>query len=563
MAVAFGRYELLKKIASGGMGQVFLARTAQQGFQKLVVIKRILPHLIEDEEFRTMFEDETRLAASLNHPNLVQIFDQGEAGGSLYLAMEYVAGDDVRRLERTARRKGKELPLGVILRVIADAAAGLDYAHKATDGTGRPLRLVHRDVSPQNVLVGFDGGVKLIDFGVARAASNSQRTATGILKGKYPYMSPEQIAGLPYDHTSDQFALGTVFWELLTGKRLFKGESDLVTMRLVRECKVPAPSSINPNLPRALDAVVLRALAPIPTLRFRDTGELRMAIEELAVQERLSASPAHLAAFMRELYADRIAAEADISSLDELSGSGVFNEQPGPGTGGSGSTASRQLRQSQLPAGPQGQRESANANGPVQPPTRVTRPLTVPLAQAPRPTRNRAVLIGAGIAAVALLAAGAAVVVPRFLADLSGESSPNTVGGPVAIVGQTPSLAQAPDEQPAQDFPVMEIDPVELPVVAAPAPVRVSVTSQPEGAQVLLDGKSAGTTPLELTLPEGAAEANVTLTLAGYEPSRLTLSAADADKTLSAVLKKRRAGNGSGQNRPKEDRPPLEIKTGR
>ncbi len=530
MAVAFGRYELLKKIASGGMGQVFLARTAQQGFQKLVVIKRILPHLVEDEEFRTMFEDETRLAATLNHPNLVQIFDQGEAGGSLYLAMEYVAGEDVRRVERQARRKEKKLPLGVILRIIADAAAGLDHAHKATDGSGRPLRLVHRDVSPQNVLVGFDGGVKLIDFGVARAASNSQRTATGILKGKYPYMSPEQIAGLPYDHTSDQFALGTVFWELLTGKRLFKGESDMVTMRLVRECQVPRPSSIDPSLPRALDAVVLRALSAEPSKRFRDAGELRMAIEELAVQERLSASPAHLAAFMRALYAERIAAEADISSLDELSGSGsgVFNEQAGPSSG-SGSTSASRRRQ---------------VEG-RQPPTRVTRPLTVPLASAPRSSRNRTVLVGTAVASLVLLGAAAAFLIP----GLGGERAPTPVGGPVAIVERVQPAEHPEPPAPPQTFPVMELE---------AAPTSIPLTSRPEGATVTAGGQVLGKTPLQV---ERASDApmELVLTLAGHEPHRLTLGPSEPipEQGLTVELKRR------PPNRPKEERPALGIKTGR
>ena len=194
MALEFGKFQLLKKIASGGMGQVFLARAAgERGFEKLQVIKRILPHLVEDEEFMTMFFDEARITARLNHPNIAQIFDLGEAGGSSFIAMEYVPGDDIRRMEKYARAKGEHFPLGVVLRIIADAAAGLDYAHKARGPAGEPLGLVHRDVSPQNILVGFDGGVKLIDFGVAKAAGRLQHTATGILKGKYPYIDRKSV----------------------------------------------------------------------------------------------------------------------------------------------------------------------------------------------------------------------------------------------------------------------------------------------------------------------------------------------------------------------------------
>src|SRR5712692_872591 len=317
MAVPFGRYQLLKKIGSGGMGQVFLARTAgTQGFEKLIVIKRLLPHLAEDEEFRDMFFDEARIAARLNHPNLIQIFDLGEEGGSYFLAMEYVAGEDLRRLERYASSQGRPVPLGLACRIAADAAAGLDYAHKARTSQGQPLGLVHRDVSPQNILVGFDGAVKLIDFGVVKALDRLQHTATGILKGKYPYMSPEQASGAEMDHRSDVFSLGIIFWELLTGARLFKGASDMITIRLVRECQVRPPSSVNPEVTSDLDALVLRALAEDPHARYPDAAAFRLAIEELILANQLQASSAHLVAFIASLYGDRIARESDPSTHD-------------------------------------------------------------------------------------------------------------------------------------------------------------------------------------------------------------------------------------------------------
>ncbi|MBI5478859.1 MAG: serine/threonine protein kinase, partial [Deltaproteobacteria bacterium] len=239
MGIPFGRYELLRKIAAGGMGQVLLARKGAEGFEKLVVIKRILPHLVEDEEFFTMFMDEARITMRLDHPNIARINEFGVENGIHYIEMEYVAGEDVRRVDKRARAVGQTIPLGIILRIMADAAAGLDFAHKAKDARGLPLNLVHRDVSPQNVLVGFDGAVKLIDFGVAKAAGRAQHTATGILKGKFPYMSPEQADGLEMDGRSDVFALAIVMWELLTGKRLFKGENELMTQRLVKACQVP------------------------------------------------------------------------------------------------------------------------------------------------------------------------------------------------------------------------------------------------------------------------------------------------------------------------------------
>ncbi len=342
MGIPFGRYVLLKKIAAGGMGQVFLAKTDDQGFEKLVVLKRILPHLVEDEEFFTMFLDEARLAARLNHPNIAQIFDLGEDRGTHYIVMEYVAGDDVRRVGKAAHASGHPLPLGVTLRIIADAAAGLDYAHKAKDAQGKPLGLVHRDISPQNILVGFDGGVKLIDFGVAKATGRAQATATGMLKGKFPYMSPEQAEGKDLDGRSDIFALGIVLWELLTDNRLFKGENDTAAQRLVIACRVPPPSSYNKDLPPELDAIVLKALAKNPADRYPDAASFRLAIEDFLLARSLPASSAHVQAFMSKAYAERIAKEADPSTLDTLNAEtdaeSAFDEAVARSSGGTPSS---------------------------------------------------------------------------------------------------------------------------------------------------------------------------------------------------------------------------------
>ena len=196
MGTPFGRYELLKRIAAGGMGEVYLARQAGlEGFEKLLVVKVLLPNLAEDREFTEMFLDEARIAARLDHPNIGQIYDMGEVDGSYYIAMEYIRGDDVVRLWKQARHQNKSIPPALAVRIAADAAAGLDYAHKAVGIDNEPLHLIHRDVSPQNILVTFDGGVKLIDFGVAKAAGRVSHTSAGTIKGKFAYMSPEQISG--------------------------------------------------------------------------------------------------------------------------------------------------------------------------------------------------------------------------------------------------------------------------------------------------------------------------------------------------------------------------------
>ena len=511
MAVAFGRYELLKKIASGGMGQVFLARTATQGFAKLVVIKRILPHLVEDAEFISMFFDEAQIAARLNHPNLIQIFDMGEVNGSNYLAMEYVAGEDLRRVDRYARRRGQPLPLGLACRIVADAAAALDYAHKVKDPHGTPLHLIHRDVSPQNILVGFDGGVKLIDFGVAKATGRLQKTATGMLKGKYPYMSPEQIAGDPYDHRSDQFALGVVLWELLTGRRLFKGDSDLVTMRLVRECVVPLPSNLDPALPSGLDAIVTRVLARNPEDRFPDTDAFRMALEDFAIAHALPASAAHLSSAMRELYAERIARESDIAALDELTERSSLGEStvaslspraPSP------ADATRAAEVAQQPAPPQTQS--------------VDRP--------PKPRGGR-VLAVAG--AAALLGAGGAFLLIEHEAQNASRRDSSDVSA-------EPTVAQVQAQAPA----------------SASAPLRL--VSTPAGAEVTVDGKRIGTTPLEFTLAR-ATTAEAVFTLEGHEDGRATLTS-DSGPVVEVALERKEARRSPVR---KPDTSALGIKTGR
>jgi len=303
----FGRYQLIRKLATGGMGQIFLARqSGPVGFQKLLVVKRILPHLSEEEEFIKMFFDEARIAALLNHPNIAQLFDVGEVDGVFFIAMEYVHGESVRQLNARANADKGGLPLGLKCRILADAAAGLDYAHRAKSNSGRALGLIHRDVSPQNVLVGFNGCVKLIDFGIAKATNKISHTVAGAIKGKYPYMSPEQARGEELDPRSDVFGLGIVLYELLTSSRLFKRETDHQTLKAVVGAKVVPPSALVSDVKKPLDAIVLKALARKREERFQTAGELQLALEEFVIQHRLPATAGHLAAFMRELYSQEL-----------------------------------------------------------------------------------------------------------------------------------------------------------------------------------------------------------------------------------------------------------------
>ncbi|MFY2563867.1 serine/threonine protein kinase [Corallococcus terminator] len=318
----FGRYELLRKIAIGGMGAVYLARQkGPVGFQKLLVVKRLLPHLSEDDEFIEMFLDEGRIAAHLNHPNIAQIYDLGDVDGQYFIAMEYVHGEAVGPLGLRAQQRKLAIPLALKCRIIADAAAGLDAAHNARSPSGRKLALIHRDVSPQNVLVGYNGGVKLIDFGVAKASGKFSQTVVGTIKGKHAYMSPEQARGEPLDHRSDIFGLGTVFYELLTHQRLFKRDTEIATLKAVVGTKIVPPSEISADIPKELDAIVLKALARKRDERFSSAGEVQLALDELLVQHKLHATPAHLAAFMQDTYSEeleeeRLAAEPTVIHYD-------------------------------------------------------------------------------------------------------------------------------------------------------------------------------------------------------------------------------------------------------
>jgi serine/threonine protein kinase len=544
MAVAFGKYELLRKIASGGMGQVFLARE-RGAVERLVVLKLILPHLAEDEEFLTMFLEEARLVARLQHPNLVTILDLIEVEGRHCLAMEYVQGDDVRRMDKHARLKGKLLPTGLVLRIISEAAAGLDHAHKARDAQGQPLRLVHRDVSPQNILVGFDGGVKIIDFGVAKAAGSSQQTATGVLKGKYPYMSPEQASGQAIDARSDQFALGVVMWELLTGKRLFKGDSDMMTLRLVKDCQVPPPSQLNPKLPPGLDEVVMRALAPTPDKRYPDCGAFRLALEDYVIQLRLPASNAHLSAYLRELYAERIAIEADPAKLDQLAEDADLDskDKSNPSRSnlrslapGASSTPSRAGQQSVSP-GTRSRRAVDALVGPAPAARHEPTRGTVSLG-APEPAPRRFPLVPVMIGSAVLLMTGAAAVV--FLRQQPPVTPP-------------PTVVVVPQEQPQPPQNTVKPPPAE------PQKVELTLTSQPEGASVLLAGQLMGRTPVRLPLPPNGPPVVVTVSMEGYETATREVSAANAPGVLVALERtakptvKKPPANGSS----------LGIKTGR
>jgi serine/threonine protein kinase len=277
----FGKYTLLCKLATGGMGELFVARqTGAGGFEKLVVIKRLLPHLAEDSHFVAMLLDEARIAARLSHPNVCQVYDLGEAEGHYYIAMEHLEGVPSSMLLRRARRVNQRLDVGLAAAILRQTCDGLHHAHDLTDGEGRSVGLVHRDVSPSNLFVTSSGVVKVLDFGVAKSQDALARTHTGALKGKYAYMSPEQVLGNPIDRRADVFSLGVVLFELLTAQRLFWRDSEYKMFQAIVEDPIPSILDLRPGLPPPVAHVALRALSRDPDRRFVSAREMGEALED-------------------------------------------------------------------------------------------------------------------------------------------------------------------------------------------------------------------------------------------------------------------------------------------
>jgi len=278
-AQRLGRYVLSHEIASGGMASVNLARAeGHGGFEKVVAIKTIHAHLAKDPTFVEMFFDEARLASRIDHPNVCRVFDFGHADGAHYIVMEYIVGETLVALHQRAFGKAKpedRAHLSVYAaRIIADACEGLHAAHELKNDHGELIGLVHRDVSPHNLFVCYDGSVRLVDFGVAKAAGRSQHTKTGVLKGKLAYMAPEQLRRKPIDRRADIWAVGVVLWELVTGKRLFRRDSEIETILAIEQEAPPPPSSVCPQLPPELDAILARALTRDPDGRYATAREM-------------------------------------------------------------------------------------------------------------------------------------------------------------------------------------------------------------------------------------------------------------------------------------------------
>lgn len=323
----FGRYTLVDRLAVGGMAEIFLARQeGPEGFEKTVVLKRIRPHLSSQKSFVAMFLNEARLAAQLNHPNIVQIYDLGRIGDAHFIAMEYVFGRDMRRIIPKADALGIPFPMVYALRIASSVCEGLFYAHQKKDVYGNPLHIVHRDITPENLVVSFDGTVKILDFGIAKAANQVEHSQPGEIKGKLRYMSPEQCTGKPVDHRSDLFSLGTALYEWVTGYPLFAGDSEVAILRSITEGKINAPSDFKGDIPGAVERILMKALEKDREARYASAWDMQYDIDQFLSRYEFTPSNIHLSNFLKQLFSDELEEERERLAVGGHSSAAAFLE---------------------------------------------------------------------------------------------------------------------------------------------------------------------------------------------------------------------------------------------
>ncbi|MDY0003395.1 MAG: serine/threonine-protein kinase [Polyangia bacterium] len=319
----FGKYLLTHRLSVGGMAEIFKAKVyGVGGFEKDLVVKQILPQYATYREFVDMFIDEAKITVSLNHGNIVPVYELGRIEGVYFIAMEYVYGRDLGQVLLRARELERPMSPEAAVAVIIDMLKGLDYAHRRKDRQGRPMGIVHRDVSPQNVIVSFDGEVKLLDFGIAKAAQKLSQTHPGAVRGKFSYLSPEMASGEPVDRRTDIFSAGIVLWEALTLQRLFTGSNEAEVLRKISVGSVQPPSSVRPKLPTALDPIVLKALARDPADRYKDAAAFQLALSKFLYSSRGGVTSESIGDYMKDIFASQIAkeeaAEQDPSRQEEI-----------------------------------------------------------------------------------------------------------------------------------------------------------------------------------------------------------------------------------------------------
>jgi eukaryotic-like serine/threonine-protein kinase len=430
--VKFGKYYLLERISVGGMAEVFKAKAfGEAGFERLVAVKRILPSIAEDQEFIAMFVDEAKLAVQLTHTNIAQIFELGKVGEAYFIALEYIGGKDQRTIFERAKKRSEAIPVPMACYMVMKLCEGLDYAHNKKDSAGRSLELVHRDVSPQNILVSYDGEVKLIDFGIAKAASKSSKTQAGILKGKFGYMSPEQVRGLQIDRRSDIFAVGICLYELLTTERLFVGESDFSTLEKVRNVEITPPTAFNKKIPEELENIVLKALAKHPEDRYRTAMDLHDDLQSFMYTSGNFFARKDLSGYMHKLFDEEIRKEQ--SRDDEYR---KFDSRRAAESEVFDSAHTSASAQPPPPPTPPNRASSV----PTPPVSRSVQPAAPP----PRPATPRAPVVSAQRSSTGGMGVGNAVAVSAPVRQSTG-AMPVHVAAPAPAVPVVPSRAAEAD----------------------------------------------------------------------------------------------------------------------
>ncbi len=415
---AFGKFFLIRKIAEGGMAEIFLAKQpGSGGFERDVVIKRMLPHMAQEADLVAMFLDEGRLVSKLTHPGIVQVSELGEARGSYYICMEYLAGEDFSAVLRYASRKGETVPLAVSLRVILEACRALHYAHEQVDENGASRQIVHRDVSPSNLFVTYLGHTKLLDFGIASAQARLTKTGDGTVKGKYAYMAPEQALGTKVDRRSDVFALGCCLYEALTRRRPFPQANELAILKAVTEGNFVPPSELREDIPLELESIVLSALALKPEERFQSAGELADQLEKYLAGMSSASTSGHavVAAYMRSLFGEeRVTGKSRIPSLESLGRPSLTGIPAADVRSFAARSTEREVQAATVPlhrSKPRGTATTVDALAPVRAaaeasPTATTAEVPIPpAASAPAPSGKRRWVIGVAAAAVAAVGA--------------------------------------------------------------------------------------------------------------------------------------------------------------
>lgn len=506
---AFGKYYLVDPVAVGGMAEVFRAKTfGASGFEKVLVVKRILEKYAEDSNFIDMFIDEAKLSVQLTHPNIVQIFDFGKIEQNYFIAMEAVEGKDLKSVLRRLAKRGEHMPIELACVICHQAAKGLYYAHERSDSVGLPLNIVHRDVSPSNILVSYEGQIKVADFGIADADSGGHETQAGVLKGKYSYMSPEQSLGEALDQRSDVFSLGICLWESLTGHRLFRRTNNLETLEAVRTAEIPRPSSYNPQVPPQLDMVCLRALNRDKDSRFQAASELQHALGDFLLPETIDRLSPRLTAFMHERFGEEIRRERE--RLER--GTRIAADLHAGNTTG----AVLDFTFEEPTAG-----ESSHGTKTVHPRGR-------------KASSPRLGMILALVTVFCLLTAVVFLLAANILGGSTSGKGDTTIPKDVPITNQAPGTGQdqvksprgskgATTQDAAAPKPATRAESApSRPAKDEPPPTTgtLRVRSKPSGASVNIDGRRVGKTPLNWGKAEPGRSYSIEISKSGFESVR-------------------------------------------